>query len=93
MVNGQALASEDINLTHSLSQQVGGLPTIVLLEKSGLNAILHMGLQGAIPKELPILGAETRVFELKSGIYQKSLLDPRVFRKTLGSLCQVIVGF
>ena len=46
MVDGQALASEDINLAHRLPQQVRGLPTTTPLKKSGLNGIFHMGLPG-----------------------------------------------
>ena len=57
MVKGQAVGSEDIKLSYRLLQQVQleRLPAIMLLEKSGLYAILLMGSEGLFPKGCPFL--------------------------------------
>jgi len=57
MVNGQALGSEDIKLSHRLLQQVQleRLPAIMLLEKSSLYTILFMGSEWLFQKGCPFL--------------------------------------
>ena len=62
MVNGQALASEHIKLSHRLLQQVQleGYPPSCFLRKAA-SSYPPYGPRVAIPKGVPILGAETRV--------------------------------